>query len=55
MLARDVFHIAALYEKFLRSSPDVAAATGECKPADEEIERNDEPRPILVFKSSLFG
>jgi hypothetical protein len=54
MLARDVFHIAALYEKFLRSSPEIATATGESKPAAEELDGNDEPRKVLVFKESLF-
>jgi hypothetical protein len=55
MLARDVFHIAALYEKFLRSSPEIAIVTAESKPAAEEIDSNDEPRKVLVFKDSLFA
>jgi hypothetical protein len=55
MLARDVFHIAALYQKFLQCSPEIATATGESKRAAEEIDSNDEPRSILVFSQSLFG
>ncbi len=54
MLARDAFHIAKLYETFLRSVPSVEQATGTSAPAPEELDRNDEPQPALVFRRSLF-
>jgi hypothetical protein len=54
MLARDVFHIAKLYELFLRSSQTVQQATGMSKPMPEEVDQNDDPRPVLVFSESLF-
>jgi hypothetical protein len=54
MLARDVYHIAVLYEKFLRLSQTVQQATGTAKPTPEERDENDDPRPVLVFNESLF-
>jgi uncharacterized protein (UPF0305 family) len=54
MLARDVFHIAALYETFLRSSPLVQGATGAIHETPEEVDRQGEPHPALVFQHSLF-
>jgi tetrahydromethanopterin S-methyltransferase subunit B len=54
MLARDVYHIASLYCTFFTSSPAVADATGPVRPAAEELDRNDEPKPTMLFKSSLF-
>jgi len=54
MLARDVFHIAALYETFLRMSPAVQNATGAVTQAPPEVDRDGEPSPPLVFHQSLF-
>lgn len=55
MIARDMFHIAALYETFLRSSQYVKGASGALTETPEEIDRQGEPRPVLVFQQSLFG
>lgn len=55
MLARDVFHIAALYETFLRSSQLVQGATGAIKETPEEVDRQGEPRSVLVIQESLFA
>ena len=55
MLARDVFHIAALYETFLRSSQHVQGASGAVHETPEEVDEHSEPRPVLVFQQSLFG
>ena len=55
MLARDVFHIAALYETFLRSSQVVQGVTGAVHETPEEVDRQSEPRPVLVFQQSLFS
>lgn len=56
MFARDCWHMAMLYKQFL-NQPDtvVAAATGPSSPAPEELDKNDEPVPILPFQESLFG
>ncbi len=54
MLARDIFHIAALYETSLRSTRAVEEATGTSVPTAEEKDANDEPQPVLVFSESLF-
>jgi hypothetical protein len=54
MLARDVYHIAALYETFLRSSQHVQSATGAIREMPEEVDRRGESRPVLVFQQSLF-
>lgn len=51
MLARDVFHIGAQYERFLRG----VDATGPSSPRPEELTENDEPKPVLHFKETLFG
>lgn len=50
MLARDMFHIAALYETFLRSSPVVQGATG----ASQRCQKNSIARMILD-PSSFFS
>jgi hypothetical protein len=50
MLARDVFHIAALYERFLRG----VETTGHTQTRPEEL-KGDEPAPVLLFADSLFG
>jgi len=55
MLARDVFHIALLYETAFRLSQSLQQASGPSTPAAEEVDRNDDPRPALVFSQSLFG
>ncbi len=55
MLARDMHHIAALYETFLRSSQHVQDATGAVHETPEEVDRQGEPRAVLVFQQSLFG
>lgn len=55
MLARDVFHIAVLYETFVRSSPLVQNVTGSITKASEEVDPQGETRPVLVFQESLFG
>jgi hypothetical protein len=55
MLTRDMFHIAALYETFLRSSQHVKDATGAVHETPEEVDRQGEPRSVLVFQQSLFG
>jgi len=54
-LARDVFHIAALYEAFLPGSQLVQGATGARQETPEEVDRQGEPRPVLAFQKSLFG
>jgi hypothetical protein len=54
MLARDMFHIAALYQTFLRSSQQVKDATGAVHETPEEVDRQGEARPALVFQESLF-
>lgn len=43
MPARDVFHIGALYERFLPSLD----ATGPSSPRPEEMTEDDEPRRVL--------
>ena len=53
MLARDIFHIAKLFETFLQASPGVQEATGASSPMPEEV-RDDEPLPVLKFAASLF-
>jgi hypothetical protein len=55
MLARDVFHIAVLYETFIRSSQTVQGATGSIHEAVEEVDEQSKPQPILVFRQWLFG
>jgi hypothetical protein len=55
MLARDVLHIAALYETFLGSSQLVQGATGAKQETPEEVDQQDEARPVLVFNQSLFS
>ena len=55
MLPRDMFHIAALYETFLRSSQQVQGVTGATNEMPEEVDRQGDPRPVLVFQQSLFG
>jgi hypothetical protein len=55
MLARDVFHMAALYETFLRYSPLVQGATGTVNETPEEVDQQGEPRPVLIFQQSLFS
>jgi hypothetical protein len=56
MFARDCWHMAMLYKQFL-NQPDtvVATATGPSSPAPEELDKHDEPLPILPFKATLFG
>jgi hypothetical protein len=54
MLARDMFHIAALYETFLRSSPLVQDTTGTIRETPEEVDRSGEMRSVLIFRQSLF-
>ena len=54
MLARDVFHIAALYETFLRSSLVVQNATGAVTEVPEEVNQEGEAQPVLLFQESLF-
>jgi len=54
MLAADICHIALLYETFLRSSNIANTATGPRSPAPEEVTAENEPRPPLVFRRSLF-
>ncbi len=54
MLARDAFHIAKLYETFLRSASAVEQVTGTSTPTPEELDQNDEPRSVLAFTNSLF-
>jgi hypothetical protein len=55
MLARDIFHIAVLYETFLRTSPAVPHATGAMTEAPPEVDRRGEAVSPLVFQESLFG
>jgi hypothetical protein len=55
MVARDVFHMAKLYETFLRSSQLVQSATGAVHETPEEVDRQGEAHPVLVFQQSLFG
>ena len=54
MLARDVFHIAVLYESFLRGSQLVQGATGARQETPEEVDRKGDARRALVFQESLF-
>jgi hypothetical protein len=54
MIARDVFHMGALYESFLRSSKIVGAATGSSRETPEEIDQQGAARSVLVFQDSLF-
>jgi hypothetical protein len=54
MIARDVFHVGMLYLTLLRSSPAVQDATGTHELAPEELDKDENPRPALVFKESLF-
>jgi len=54
MLAADICHIALLYETFLRSSNIVTQATGPHTPVPEEVTGDNETRPVLVFRQSLF-
>lgn len=53
MLARDFWHMAMLYRTFIMSS-SVTEATGPIRPAPEEITENDQPIPVLPFKTTLF-
>jgi hypothetical protein len=53
MLARDLLHIAALYQTFQRSGEREAPA-GASAPAPEELTEQDEPRPVLPFSEWLF-
>jgi tetrahydromethanopterin S-methyltransferase subunit B len=55
MLARDVFHIAMLYETFLRCSGSVREATGVSDTTPQELNEDGAPRPALVFQQSLFS
>jgi hypothetical protein len=55
MLARDMFHIAALYETFLQSSEIIRNATGVVTEAPEELDQQGKAQPVLVFTESLFG
>jgi hypothetical protein len=54
MLARDVFHVAVLYETFLRMSQVVQNATGAATKAPPEFDRGGDAAPPLVFHESLF-
>jgi hypothetical protein len=56
MFARDCWHMAMLYNQYLKQ-PDtaVAAATGPSSPAAEELDEHNEPVPILPFNETLFG
>jgi len=54
MLARDVLHIAALYETFLRGSQLFQGATGARQETPEEVDRKGEARCVLVFQEALF-
>ncbi len=54
MIARDFFHMAALYERFLRR-PEVTEATGSVIPVKEELTEEDEPIAAVPFSEWLFG
>jgi hypothetical protein len=54
MLARDVFHIAALYETFIRGSQLVQGATGARQETPEEVDQKGNARRALVFREALF-
>jgi hypothetical protein len=54
MLIRDVFHIAKLYESFLRSSPFVQNASGAVNRGPPEVDLHGRVKPALVFQQSLF-
>jgi hypothetical protein len=53
MLTRDFFHIAALYERFLKV-PAVADATGQAKLVPEELTEEEEPVAAVPFSEWLF-
>jgi hypothetical protein len=54
MLARDFYHIAALYELFFQT-PTVADATGAKSPTvSEELTKDDEPAAIEPWSEWLF-
>jgi hypothetical protein len=54
MLARDVFHVAVLYETFLRSSPLIHNTPTVDIDIPQEIDPKDQAATVLVFKESLF-
>ena len=53
MLARDFYHVAALYERFVRNDA-VAEATGPRTLRPEEFTSNDEPIIVVPFSEWLF-
>jgi hypothetical protein len=53
MLARDVSHIAALYQVFLRGLPE-DEKVGRSTPLPEELTPQEESRPVLAFGEWLF-
>jgi hypothetical protein len=53
MFARDLYHVAALYDRFLRS-PDAPQTTGVAMLKEEEVTKDDEVRPIIAFAEFLF-
>lgn len=54
MISRDVFHIAKLYETFIgtEAAPKQTGIARQLAP--EELNSNNEPRPVLAFQKSLF-
>jgi hypothetical protein len=54
MLARDFFHIAALYERFL-TAPEVIEATGPTITLPVELTKDDEPVAVVPFSEWLFN
>ncbi len=53
LIARDVFHIAALHATFLRSA-EAPQTTGTPIPTAEELTEERDHRPVLAFSNSLF-
>jgi hypothetical protein len=53
MLARDISHIATLYITFLRGA-NAPQTTGTVNPQPEELNEENEPRPVLPFSEWLF-
>jgi hypothetical protein len=53
MMARDFYHMAALYELFLATAA-VTDSTGRSKLTLEELTADDEPAPAVPFREWLF-
>jgi hypothetical protein len=53
LIARDMYHVAALYQLFLEE-PHVADAAGPSKLVDEELTPQEEPIPAVPFTEWLF-